>query len=317
MISEPLVSVVINCFNGEQFVKSALDSVLNQTYKNLEIIFIDNLSTDQTCEIVKSYTDSRIKYFCLDKHVSLGTSRNFALSNLNGSYISFLDVDDLWYANKLSEQILIFKSSKVGLVYSLTDKINSDGKIIFKPKYDKNSKNSLLTFKDLFLKYDIVMSSSIFSKKALTLLNQKFDELLSYSEEFDLFMRISCNYDVVRVNKILASYRIHENQSTNSMFEKSIKEEEYILSKLSILYPRLIESNKESLYRKYEILAWNNFLLNISKGKYVYARKKIKPYIFSSIKYFIFFLLSFFGKKIILFLWDYKRKNNYNIEFDH
>ena len=317
MINEPLISVIINCFNGDEFVQSALDSVLNQTYQNFEIIFIDNLSTDNTREIVLKYKDSRIKYFCLDKHVSLGTSRNLALSKVTGEYISFLDVDDLWYPNKLSEQILMFKNSNVGLVYSKTDKINSNGEIIFTQKLDSSNKYSLLTFSDLFSKYDIVMSSSVLSKKALFSVNQKFDELLNYNEEFDLFMRICSNYNAIRVNDVLASYRIHKKQSTNSMFEKSIREEEYVLAKLSILYPSLIELNRKFLNQKHERLAWEKFLYLVSKGKYKYARKKLKPHIFLSFKNFIFFYLSFFGKKTIVFLWDYKRKKTKNAEYVH
>ena len=118
MSEQPLVSVVINCFNGEKYLKEAVDSVINQTYKNWEIIFWDNQSTDKSAEIFKSYQDKRLKYYLATSHTKiLYEARNNALKKTNGDFIAFLDVDDWWLPDKLEQQIPLFSDSVVGLVY--------------------------------------------------------------------------------------------------------------------------------------------------------------------------------------------------------
>ena len=94
--NQPLVSIIVNCFNGELFLKDCISSIINQTYKNWEIIFWDNLSTDKSKEILKSFPDKRIKYFCTEKFTTLYEARNLAINKSSGDYIAFLDTDDWW-----------------------------------------------------------------------------------------------------------------------------------------------------------------------------------------------------------------------------
>ena len=105
MTEQPLVSVVINCYNGEEFLRDTIDSVINQTYSNWELIFWDNQSTDSTSEIVKSYRDDRIRYFYAPYHTPLGEARNNAINNVKGGYLTFLDSDDLWHPDFLEKGI--------------------------------------------------------------------------------------------------------------------------------------------------------------------------------------------------------------------
>ena len=105
----PLVSVIINCHNGEKFLNKSIQSVINQTYNNWEIIFWDNKSTDKSEQIVRSFKDRRIKYFKSNKFQRLYKTRNLAIKNSKGKYLCFLDTDDLWNKNKLSAQINLIK----------------------------------------------------------------------------------------------------------------------------------------------------------------------------------------------------------------
>ena len=107
----PLVSVIMNCFNGELFLRDSIESVINQTYENWELIFWDNRSKDKSAEIFKSYKDKRLKYFYADEHVTLYKARNLAIDQSKGDFISFIDTDDLWNKNKLELQIPYFKSN--------------------------------------------------------------------------------------------------------------------------------------------------------------------------------------------------------------
>ena len=114
-----LVSVVMNCFNGDRFLCEAIDSVYAQTYDNWEIIFWDNCSTDKSAEIANSY-DSKLKYFYGDKNIPLGAARNKALEQCRGEYISFLDVDDIWLQKKMEKQVQLHQNSEIKLSYTNT-----------------------------------------------------------------------------------------------------------------------------------------------------------------------------------------------------
>ena len=100
-----LVSIIINCFNGEKYLKDCLESVRLQTYANWEIIFWDNKSKDNSKKIFKSFKDKRFKYFLAKKHTNLYEAKNLALKKANGDIIAFLDTDDLWLKNKLQKQV--------------------------------------------------------------------------------------------------------------------------------------------------------------------------------------------------------------------
>ena len=118
MNSKQLVSIIINCYNGDIYLKQAIDSVIAQTYKHWEIIFWDNRSSDNSKDIVSSYQDSRIKYFLSSKHTSLYSARNYAIEKSSGEFVAFLDTDDWWLPTKLERQIPFFENTDVGLVYS-------------------------------------------------------------------------------------------------------------------------------------------------------------------------------------------------------
>ena len=115
MGQESRVSVIMNCYNGEEYLREAIDSVYAQSYKNWEIIFWDNASTDGTSQIAQSY-DSRLRYFRADVNTHLGPARNMALAKAKTTYIAFLDSDDWWMPNKL-EVSLRYLERGADLVY--------------------------------------------------------------------------------------------------------------------------------------------------------------------------------------------------------
>ena len=108
-----LVSIIIPTHNRKEFLIKALDSVLNQTYRNIEVIIIDDASTDGTGDLILSYNDERIKYFKNSSNLYAAESRNIGIQNSNGNFIAFLDDDDIWLPEKLEQQILLFSDSKV------------------------------------------------------------------------------------------------------------------------------------------------------------------------------------------------------------
>ena len=114
-----LVSIVVNCFNGEKYLHKCLDSLLRQKYQNYEVIFVDNCSKDKSAKIFINIKDKRFKYFKTPKKIKLYDARNFALKKCKGNFISFLDVDDWWDDKFLFSRKKFFNSSSIyGFSYS-------------------------------------------------------------------------------------------------------------------------------------------------------------------------------------------------------
>ena len=147
MINNELVSVIMPMHNAARFVGKAIESVLAQTYDCLELIVVDDNSTDNSCDIVRQYQskDSRIRLIA--NEISTGkpaAPRNKGIKNAKGRYIAFLDSDDLWYPFKLEQQIPLFCNDNVAIVYSNYEKIDEDGnganRIVRAPKSATYSK---------------------------------------------------------------------------------------------------------------------------------------------------------------------------------
>ena len=127
----------MNCYNGEKYLQEAIDSVYAQSYKNWEIIFWDNASKDLSANIAKSY-DSKVKYFFSNKTISLGHARNKAIEQSKGSYVAFLDVDDIWYPNKVKSIVNLFnKDIFVTLVITDTNIIDGNNKVMAESYFKK------------------------------------------------------------------------------------------------------------------------------------------------------------------------------------
>lgn len=115
-----LVSIITPVYNSEKTIASTIESVLNQTFKNFEMIIVDDVSNDNTIEIIKEYQkkDSRIKLIVLNKNSGASVARNMALKEAKGRYIAFLDGDDLWKVDKLEKQLKFMKDKHCAFSYT-------------------------------------------------------------------------------------------------------------------------------------------------------------------------------------------------------
>jgi glycosyltransferase involved in cell wall biosynthesis len=132
--NDPLISVIIPNFNYARYVNQTIESVLKQTYTNLECIVVDDGSTDNSAEVINAYVnkDNRVKLIA-KTNGGLSSSRNEGIKVAKGQYIAFLDSDDLWRENKLRNQMEFFKAHpEVSIVYSNSDSFNKDGILPFK-----------------------------------------------------------------------------------------------------------------------------------------------------------------------------------------
>ena len=125
----PLVSIITPAFNSEKFIAETIRSVQNQTYKNWEMIIVDDRSIDNTLSIVREMArnDTRVKVHSLEKNSGTGLARNVALTKCSGRYIAFLDADDLWKPQKLEKQLYFLSANNVPFTFSFYDCIGEDG----------------------------------------------------------------------------------------------------------------------------------------------------------------------------------------------
>lgn len=126
---EDLVSIIIPAYNCGDFIESTLDSVREQTYQEWEAIIVDDCSTDNTEEIIKSYMlkESRVKYYKLDKNSGAAIARNRAVELAQGTYIAFLDSDDIWFPEKLTKQINFMRKNNYNFTCTSYTKIDEQG----------------------------------------------------------------------------------------------------------------------------------------------------------------------------------------------
>ena len=215
----PLVSIIINCFNGEKYLDEAINSIYSQTYKNWEIIFWDNASTDKSAYIAKSY-DSKLKYYRSEFTTSLSYARFQAVKKTKGQYLSFLDCDDLWHEDKLEKQIAIFLEDRsVSFVYGLTEIIYDD---IRKNNLTSNinlipEKSKLfegMIFDQLLIEDFIPFPSVLIDKKKLI---ECGDFPLNYKHSIDywIFLNLAYKYKVKVLTQVCCKYRIHKNNLSN------------------------------------------------------------------------------------------------------
>ena len=176
MINNPKISILMNCFNGDSYLKEAVNSVIKQSYKNWELIFWNNKSTDKSLEIISKFKDKRIKIFNSLLFTNLGEARKNAFKNSNGEYLAFLDVDDIWYEKKLEKQLEAFNDRNVGICYTNTLFFSRKNKEILY----KRQRSKQLNLKTLISKYPFSLETIMLSTNKIRELEYDFDSEYSH-----------------------------------------------------------------------------------------------------------------------------------------
>lgn len=290
----PKVSVIIPTYNRAHLIGRALKSVLNQTYQNFEIIVIDDGSTDNTEEIVKSFSGERIRYIRHKVNKGYPAALNTGIKAAKGKYIAFQDSDDEWFPEKLEKQMKIFEYAppEVGVVYTGYWRIYEDDKKIYTPREEVTPKEGDV-HKEL-LKRNFVGAPTMIIRKECFERVGMFDEDLPQLQDWELLIRLSKYYNFKCVDEpLLTSYYILDSMSSNK--ESFIKSIEYILSKH---FEEFAKDKK--LLSKYYFIIGLNICLNLSdnfKEGRNYILKGVKVNAFN-IKFLLTALLSFFGPDV-------------------
>ena len=271
MKNKPFFSIIICCYNSEKFLKQTLKSVENQSFKDWELIIIDDGSKDSTFEIINnfknSYLNNKIKYF-FQQNKGYASARNKGIEISNGEWICLLDHDDLMKCNRLEVQFKnINQNKKCKLFSSNSEHIDQDGNFIrnqysvFNPL---NIKDSNENFGIKLLKYGcfIGTETAIF-KKDITKEIGKLDLNYKFISDYDFFIRIGLSYEFFISNEILSSHRIHIYNTQHKFFQSGIGYLEY-----SKLYSNYLFKKRITLKNRFVIL--KRFFLYLF---YWFARK--------------------------------------------
>ena len=282
-----LVSIIMNCQNGEQYLQKAINSIISQSYKNWELIFWDNRSTDNSKKILDSFLDKRIRYFKAKKNTKLYEARNLAIKKARGKFVSFLDVDDWWLPQKLEKQMEVFnKDRSLEIVYSKCYwyyqklKIKKINSILDLP-------SGLITQK-LLNKYVMSILTVLIKKQLFKY--YRFNKNFDIIGDYDFFLRISTNKKIECVQEPLAFYRSHGSNLSKLKMGRFISELTHWINK-----NRKMKMFKNFSFRGIIItLQCLKIQKLLASSKRLYALKEIfiNPFSLKKIKFLIFVFLS-------------------------
>ncbi len=236
----PKVSIIIPAYNSANLIGKTIESVCNQTFKDWELLIIDDGSTDKTKEIIESFCrkDERIKYFYQANSGAPAGPKNTALKQAVGEYIAFLDHDDEWVKEKLDRHLLFFANSKnpnLGLVVSNAMIVNKIDNSRFEHKLPMqiNPLTALLERNFIFCSSGVSVRREVFSRVGF------FDENFKYGDDWDMWLRIALAYDFGYIHEPLYYFNRHEKTVTNNLQGAvRIKDYDYGLKKHLDLYKK-------------------------------------------------------------------------------
>jgi len=250
---KPVFSVVMPMYNVEKYIEDSIQSVLDQSYPNFEIICVNDGCTDNTVAKVKAFNDSRIRIIH-QQNLGLSGARNTGINHCQGLYVAFLDSDDLWHQDKLKCHFEHFRGNPwIGVGYSASDFIDEDGKLL---GIGQHPKLVNITPQDIFCRNPIGNgSAAVFRRSVLMKMGQKngsrttyFDERLRQSEDVDFWLRVALQttsgqqapWQFEGIEKSLTYYRVNAS-GLSANLDKQLASWEYATKKNQSLAPEFFE----------------------------------------------------------------------------
>lgn len=251
-MDKPLVSVFIPVYNSEDYIKDALNSIVTQTYTNLEIIIVDDCSTDQSIEIINSFQDSRIRLIRNEENKGIPYNRNLGLNESKGKYMAIMDADDIAMPNRIEEQVAFMeKHQDIDAIGTYYEMFGSKVSRTFKPKYisPEEIKVQLLFFSQIGNPTAMVRLETI-KKHQITYNPEYF-----VAQDYDMWVQISKVGKLHILPDVLLKYRTgHSNITKKSQEEKAVKRKKIIDS----IHKDILEFYRFNLTDK-ELIVYNEF----------------------------------------------------------
>lgn len=201
-----MLSILMSVYNGERFLRETLDSALQQTFRDFELLVIDDGSTDSTPEILSSCRDPRVKFFACP-HRGVAPALNRGLELASGEFVAFLDADDLWAPEKLEAQLeALQKHPRAGAAYSWFDLLDENGNRSASKLRPPHSGN---VFPELILRNFVGCGSNLLARRPALEVAGRFDESLTHSMDWDLALRLAERFELALVPTAHVLYRRH------------------------------------------------------------------------------------------------------------
>lgn len=310
-----LVSIIMPAYNAERYIKEAIESVLNQTYKNIEIIVINDGSTDNTEEILRPYFKNKIIRYYKQQNAGIGAARNYAIKLSNGKFITFLDADDIYLPEKVeAEAEVLARFCDYGIVYcNLKHFFDGKPDKLLQHQYDFQSGD---VFREL-LKRDFINPTSVMIRKEVIDRFGSFDSAMRHAEDWDLWLRLS--YQGVKfyfLDKDLVRARISGSSLSNLNNQWDMKEHALRLFKKLFVRMNLDEKKRYDETGIMSKLRLKAALAHLAAGH----KKEFRFYIFEVHKNFLwkifagffvfltFFMPSDFLKTVVQKIWRLKQR---------
>ena len=285
--SKPLISIIMPTFNRAHILGRSINSVINQTYHDWELLLVDDASSDNTSEIILSYNDNRIKYYTHSRNMGGNAARNTGLRHARGNYIAFLDSDDEWMPTKLERQLAIIddRESEAGVIYTGFSYINGNNQVIkkFVPKVNGNIRP------DIFHKNYIGTLSTLLALKECFRECGGFDETLPSCQDWDLYIRISEKYKFVGIKETMVLFHVDGVRISTNALKRALGHQIFLLKHF-----KEISSRKRYLSYHYYVIGVDLLYSNRFRVAQYFLRQAVKKcpwtipyyvhYIFSEIK---------------------------------
>jgi glycosyltransferase involved in cell wall biosynthesis len=254
-VQKSLVSVILPSYNRAHFIAQAITSVLNQTYQNIELIIVDDGSTDNTQDVIATFDDERLRYIKLPKNIGRSFARNQGIRAAQGEFLAFLDSDDYFLPFKIEFQVnFLYANHDVQMVYTGAACISDIAEPI---KYFYHAPLSGYLYNEIafFKPLTIILPTVMLRHKILTKIGS-FDEKMNRFEDVDFWRRISKKFKIGAINEITCHIRSHEGNHVKSFPMKSFEDAidyyaQKILTEDIDVDPIIIQAGLRRLYGHY------------------------------------------------------------------
>ena len=292
MNQDPFVSIVIPTFNHAHLIQKCLQSVINQTYQNFEVIVVNNYSTDNTIEVIESFHDNRIKLINYQNQGFIGVARNIGIEASKGDYIAFLDSDDLWYPQKLERSLIEMKKQNAD-VFCNDMLAVQEGKIHF--TMYTGPANERMFEQLLFQGNCMVLSAGVVSRKVIDKIKGfTNDPTMLTCEDFDFWLRAAKEgFKFAFSNEVMGVYLIHSGNTSRSAersYNSATSVVRHHFNSIESSFYNRIQLRKSIAHHQYSA-ARNYHNSGVRTNAFKYYFKSIKTYPFHLKVYLFLFVL--------------------------
>ena len=283
------VSILRNCFNGEAYLEEAIGTVFSQTFRDWEIVFVDNCSSDRSAAIANGF-GPKLKYYKTPKNVSLGEARAFGIDKCKGRYLMYLDVDDRYHQNTIDILLDEIKSSNYLVVYAGHRNIDFLGDVIGSYKPRPKSGN---IFSNLLYQFDIPTVSLVMDLEKYKNLGHSYDKEVVVSTEYSHYLPLAVSNDFKCIKGEIADYRIHSGGLTVEKQAYSSQDRIDTLNKIVNKHPKILEIYPREFKEAFARADYYKARAHIAKRDLPSARRIMKNHIFLSVNYLAVYLTLF------------------------